>query len=64
MLMEIAYDLTALGLHDLSFVCHTMAEGIADERVAGDPALITCAPRRPAYTRSPEGRPHSSPVLP
>jgi hypothetical protein len=64
MLMEISYDLTALGLHDLSVLCHTVAEGIADERVAGDPGLNTCASRRHSRRRSLGGRPLSSPILP
>jgi hypothetical protein len=34
MLMEIAYDLTALGMHDLSRLCRAAAEGIARERAA------------------------------
>ena len=43
MLMEIAYDLTALGFHDLSRLCRAAAEGIAIGRASGDPKNVSQA---------------------
>jgi hypothetical protein len=65
MLMEIAYDLTALGLHDFSRLCRAAAEGIARERLqTGTRPLQALSPLNGTNTVLVANRPHPSPDAP